>query len=212
MKRFKYILSFIFLFLCGCKAIKTDGWAVDFRYELDKERYGKIGHGSGWASNFKSSLNPLRFNSPDGWAANFKPHYNVDRYCRNNGWAVDFRSSLSPERFNIFNSSFYVMPAPSYTPLKFNDSFGSVAKSKEGAFAFSKKKKTVTEKSSFRFRKKPRTSDSFGPNVEKKEYKTHVYDKKKKRVVKRKGLFKRKREKPYKRKENMELDLFEFKP
>ena len=197
--------------LPSCKLYKAQGWATDFRYALDKERYKGKGSGGGWASNFESPFSKNRFGKSDGWASGGVSHYNIDKNCKNKGWSVDFRSSLSSNRYNSLNSSFFVLSAPKFAPLKFHDSFGTSGKSKEGGFAFNKKNKSVKEKKSFRFKSKPRTNDSFGPNVVKKDYKDNVYNKKKKRVTKTKGLFKKKKEKPYKRRKDMELDLFQFK-
>ena len=230
-KIFSYLLLLNIAFSGGCKTVNNDGWAMNFKYFQDKERYKFKNSGRGWASNHESSphknrfnkadawggaknssADPMRFNKTDTWSAYFKPHYNVDRYCKNKGWSIDFRSDLNPERFNKFNSHFFVMPAPNYAALKFNDSFSTTNKTKQGAFTFNKKKKAVKEKNKFRFRSKPRTNDTFGPNVEKKKYDDFSYNKKKKRVTKNKKLFKRKKEKPYKRKEDMQLELFEFKP
>lgn len=266
LKQLFYILILgIFFWASSCKVNKSGGWAPDFRYELDKERYNSKGSGKGWAgsfqssfaknrfnksdgwasnfkssfsnksagggwaSNFQSSYNKNRFNKSDGWASNFKPSsgktssgggwaanfqpsYKFNKNCENKGWSIDFRSNLSPERFNVFNSNFYVMPASNYSALKFSDSFSTSKKSNEGGFAFNKKNKKVKQKWIFKFKSKPLTNDSFGPNVEKKDYKDNVYNKKKKKVTKTKGIFKRKKEKPYKRKKDMNLDLFQFKP
>jgi len=188
---------------------KSDGWASNFQSPFSKNRFSKS---DSWASNFKSPFSKNRFSKSDGWAANFKPNYNFDKDCKNKGWNIDFRSDLSGDRYNAFNSGFFVLQRPKYEPLKFSDSFSSSGKSKEGGYIYNKKNKTVKEKTKFRFRSRPVTNDSFGPNVVKKEYKHNVYNKKKKRVTKHRGLFKRKREKEYKRKENMDLDLFNFKP
>jgi len=191
---------------------QKDGWAMDFRYELDKERYNSKGAGKGWSVGNSSKQKSNRYQKADSWSAYFKPHYNVERYCKNKGWAIDFRSNLNPKRFNSFNSNFFVMPASKYEALRFNDSFSTSKKSKEGAFSYSEKDKTVKQKFVFRFKKKPITNDTFGPNVKKREYTDNVYNKKKKAVTKKKKIFKRKREKPYKRKDDMNLDLFPFKP
>lgn len=171
-----------------------------------------MGSGRGWASNFQSPLSKERFNKSDGWASNLGSHGDFDKHCKNKGWAIDFRSNLKSDRFNNPGSGFFVLSAPKYEALKFSDSFSSGSrKAKEGGFAFNNKNKSVKKKWIYKFIPKPITKDSFGPNVEKKHYKDNVYNKKKKRVTKTKGLFKRKREKPYKRKKDMELDLFQFK-
>ena len=214
MKKLTHIICFgLFYFtIQSCVVIKSDGWAVDFRRELDKKRYNKTFSGRGWAGNFQSNFSKDRFHKSDSWSGYFKPHYNVERYCKNEGWAIDFRSNLNPDRFSRFNSNFFVMPSPKYQALRFSDSFSRTKNTKEGAFIFSKKDKSVKQKRIFKFRKKPMTNDSFGTNVEKREYRDNVYNKKKKTVTKRKGIFKRKREKPYKRNDKMEMNLFPFNP
>ena len=214
LKQLSYILILTFLLLSlSCKIFKQKGWADNFKYALDQEKYNGKGSGKGWASNFQSPFSRERFSKSDGWATNFGSHDNFSKHCKNKGWAIDFRSNLKSDRFNNSGSGFFVLSSPKYEALKFSDSFSSGSrKAKEGGFVFNDKNKSVKKKWIFNFKSKPITKDSFGSNVEKKHYKDNVYNKKKKRVTKTKGLFKRKREKPYKRKKDMELDLFQFKP
>ena len=141
LKQLSYILILTFLLLSlSCKIFKQKGWADNFKYALDQEKYNGKGSGKGWASNFQSPFSRERFSKSDGWATNFGSHDNFSKHCKNKGWAIDFRSNLKSDRFNNSGSGFFVLSSPKYEALKFSDSFSSGSrKAKEGGFVFNDK-------------------------------------------------------------------------
>jgi len=183
------LLLGIFLF-SSCLGVRNRGFAVDFRTKLDPKRFECTN--DGWAVDFRSQLNPLRFNRV------------------NDGWAVDFRSGLDQRRYQRFNTGFAVSPRPSYAKIELSGSFNVRSKKAKGGFEFNEKSRRVKAKRTSIFNRKPVTNDSFGRYISKREYNQQSFDKKKKRVVRRKSIFMRKREKPHKRPKNIDGGLFPF--